>query len=89
MAVMTENELEKLVQGGDIVDVESLRIQLLHIDGIKAAAIGNDREALSAAIKPYADELEDLINESVYFADFYPPSAHWDARDHIEWLRSL
>lgn len=86
---MDEIEIEKLVQGGNIVDDESLRIQLPYLAGIKAAAVGDDREALRSAIKPYVDELEDLIDESVYFSDFYPPSAHWDARDHIAWLRSL
>lgn len=85
MAVMTQSEMKKLVQGATIVDDSSMDIQLTHITGIAIAALGDDVEALHAVLKAYADELEELVRG----AEFFAAQHRWDAQDHIEWLRSL
>lgn len=85
MAVMTQEEMKKLVQGSTIVDDSSMDVQQAHITGIAIAALGDDRAALKAVLKEYADELEELVRG----ADFFAAEHRWNAMDHIEWLRSL
>lgn len=85
MTVMTQEQMKKLAQGATIVDDSSMDIQQTHITGIAIAALGDDREALKAAVKPYADELEELVK----YANFFAPEFRYNAMDHIEWLRSL
>lgn len=85
MAVMTQEQMQKLVRGGSIVDDSSMDVQLRHITGIALAAVGDDKEALKVVLKDYADELEELVN----YAEFFTSQHRWDAQDHIEWLRSL
>lgn len=85
MACMTQEQMQKLVRGGGIVDDSSMDVQLRHITGIALAAVGDDRLALQAILKDYADELEELVN----YASFCAPQHLWNAQDHIAWLRSL
>lgn len=85
MAVMTQSEMKKLVQGSTIVDDSSMDVQLSHITSIAIAALGDDAEAFHAVLKDYTDELEELVRG----AEFFAPQHRWDALDHIEWLRSL
>jgi hypothetical protein len=82
---MTQEQMQKLVRGGSIVDDSSMDIQLTHITGIALAAVGDDKEALKAVLKDYADELEELVN----YAEFFTAQHRWDAQDHIAWLRAL
>lgn len=85
MTVMTQEQMKKLVQGGTIVDDSSLDIQQSHMSAIAIAALGDSKEELKAVIAPYAQELEELVNE----AEFFAAEHRWNAHDHIEWLRSL
>jgi uncharacterized protein with ATP-grasp and redox domains len=85
MAVMTQEQMQKLVRGGGIVDDSSMDVQLRHITGIALAAVGDNKEELKAVLKDYADELEELVK----YADFFTSEHRWNAEDHIEWLRSL
>jgi hypothetical protein len=85
MAVMTQSEMKKLVQGATIVDDSSMDVQLSHITGIAIAALGDDAEAFHAVLKAYTDELEELVRG----ANFFSTQHRFDAIDHIEWLRSL
>ncbi|MCW2763832.1 MAG: hypothetical protein JWR85_4033 [Marmoricola sp.] len=85
MAVMTQEQMKKLVQGATIVDDSSMNVQLSHITGIAIAALGDDHEALKAVLTAYADELEELVRG----AEFFTAEHRWNAMDHIEWLRSL
>jgi hypothetical protein len=82
---MTQEQMQKLVRGGSIVDDSSMDIQLTHITGIALAAVGDDKEALKAVLKDYADELEELVN----YAEFFTAQHRCDAQDHIAWLRAL
>lgn len=85
MAVMTQEQMQKLISGGSIVDDSSMDVQLRHITGIALAAVGDNHEELKAVLKDYADELEELVN----YAEFCTAQHRWDAQDHLEWLRSL
>lgn len=85
MAVMTQEQMKKLVQGSTIVDDSSMDVQEAHITGIAIAALGDDRAALRAVLTGYADELEELVRG----ADFFTAEHRVNAMDHIEWLRSL
>lgn len=85
MAVMTQEQMQELIRGGSIVDDSSMDVQLRHITGIALAAVGDDKEALKAVLKDYADELEELVKDACFFA----PIHEWNAQDHIEWLRAL
>jgi hypothetical protein len=85
MAVMTQGEIKKLVQGGTIVDDSSMDVLNSHLTGIVIASLGNNKEALKAVLAEYADELEELVRS----ANFFTPQRRLDAIDHIEWLRSL
>lgn len=85
MAVMTQSEMKKLVQGATIVDDSSMDVQLSHITAIAIAALGDDVDEFHAVLKAYTDELEELVRG----ADFFAAEHRWNAIDHIEWLRSL
>lgn len=85
MACMTQEQMQKLVRGGGIVDDSSMDVQLRHITGIALAAVGDNQEELRAVLKDYADELEELVN----YAEFFTAEHRWNAQDHIAWLRSL
>jgi hypothetical protein len=85
MASMTQDQMQKLVRGGGIVDDASMDVQLRHITGIAVASLGTDREALKEVLTDYADELEELVSR----ASFFTPQHRANAQDHIVWLRSL
>ena len=85
MAVMTQDEMQKLVQGSTIVDDASMDVLDAHITGIAIAALGDDRAALKAVLREYADELEELVKG----ANFFTAEGRMNAMEHIEWLRSL
>jgi acetolactate synthase small subunit len=84
MAVMTQEQMKKLVQGGSIVDDSSMEILNRHLMGIAIASLGDDKEELSTVLKAYADELADLVG----YAEFFDLQHRWNAMDHIEWLRA-
>jgi hypothetical protein len=85
MAVMTQDQIKKLVQGGTIVDDSSMDVLNGHLTSIVIASLGDNREALKAVLTEYADELEELVRG----ANFFTSQHRLDAMEHIEWLRSL
>lgn len=84
MAVMTQDEMKKLIQGGSIVDDSSMDILNRHLTGIAIASLGDDKEELTTVLKAYADELDNLV----WYAEFFDLQHRWKAQDHIEWLRA-
>lgn len=85
MPVMTQEQMKQLVRGRNIVDDSSMDIQRDHLSDIAIAALGDDIDALRAALRAYAEELEELVNG----AEFFAVEHRWNAQDHIEWLRSF
>ena len=84
MAVMTQEQMRKLVDDATIVD-GSDEMLLSHIKDIAVAALGDDIQALRDVLEPYAAELEEMARSSDYFAKPHEQNAI----EYIVWLRTI
>lgn len=85
MAVMTQNEMRMLVNGGSIMDDRSMDIRDAYMAQIAVAALGETKTPLLEALNSYADELE----RSMENVTFLHKDRHATAVAHIAWLRSF
>lgn len=85
MMTMTQAEMVELVRvGSSVLDDHGLDVMTAHMPAIAIAAMGEEREVLTKALRAYAEHMEQVRSEMTLRDEFAEQFTNY-----IKWLRSF